>query len=385
MALAQIGFPTGERSLQPGSAPLESQGRFAFTGQGSEYFRIWVVNCFLTLATLGIYSAWAKVRRSRYLWQNTRLDGFVFDYHANPAAILRGRIIALALFASYTFAFDFSSTAGIATLVVLCLVGPWLLMRSQQFKFGNTSWRGLRFGFDGNTAEAYRVALPILLLWFSGTVVLVWFPTDFEVQGWSQIPVVLAIPWMHHRLKAYQHTRARYGDRSFSFRPARARFYLVYAKGLFLVAAGMLLATPAVGLVTKLWLDSEAEIGNWTLAGVLVGILMGLSIFVFSWPYLAARLQQIVWSATRLDEVRFHTRISARSLLGLTVKNVLLTLVTLGLYWPFASMRLAKYRIECMGMESGGSLAEIAAGTHASAVGAAGEGAADAFGLDLGL
>ena len=67
-----------------------------FTGQGSEYFRIWVVNLLLTLVTLGVYSAWAKVRTARYFRNNTRLDGHVFDYHGNPAAILRGRIIALA-------------------------------------------------------------------------------------------------------------------------------------------------------------------------------------------------------------------------------------------------------------------------------------------------
>ena len=28
-----------------------------FTGSGSEYFRIWITNTFLTIVTLGIYSA----------------------------------------------------------------------------------------------------------------------------------------------------------------------------------------------------------------------------------------------------------------------------------------------------------------------------------------
>ena len=51
----------------------------------------------LTLVTLGIYSAWAKVRKTRYFWQNTRLDGHAFDYHGDPRAILLGRIVALAL------------------------------------------------------------------------------------------------------------------------------------------------------------------------------------------------------------------------------------------------------------------------------------------------
>jgi uncharacterized membrane protein YjgN (DUF898 family) len=32
--------------------------------QRQRYFRIWIVNLLLTIATLGIYSAWAKVRRN---------------------------------------------------------------------------------------------------------------------------------------------------------------------------------------------------------------------------------------------------------------------------------------------------------------------------------
>ena len=85
---------------------------FAFTGDGAEYFRIWVVNLLLTIVTLGIYSAWAKVRKTRYFCQNTRLEGHAFDYHGDPRAILLGRIIALVLLLGYTFAFDISRATG---------------------------------------------------------------------------------------------------------------------------------------------------------------------------------------------------------------------------------------------------------------------------------
>jgi uncharacterized membrane protein YjgN (DUF898 family) len=34
---------------------------FEFTGKAGEYFGIWIVNVSLTLLTLSIYSAWAKV------------------------------------------------------------------------------------------------------------------------------------------------------------------------------------------------------------------------------------------------------------------------------------------------------------------------------------
>ena len=51
----------------------------------------------LTIVTLGVFSAWAKVRTKRYFNGNTFLDGGNFDYHASPWAILLARILVLAL------------------------------------------------------------------------------------------------------------------------------------------------------------------------------------------------------------------------------------------------------------------------------------------------
>lgn len=69
--------------------------RFSFMGSGKEYFGIWIVNVFLTIVTLGIYSAWAKVRRNRYFYGNTVLLGRAFEYHARGGQILVGRLIVL--------------------------------------------------------------------------------------------------------------------------------------------------------------------------------------------------------------------------------------------------------------------------------------------------
>ena len=62
-----------------------------FTGSALEYFRIWIVNVCLTLVTLGIFSAWAKVRKKRYFYSHTLLDGTPFQYLGMPIPILKGR------------------------------------------------------------------------------------------------------------------------------------------------------------------------------------------------------------------------------------------------------------------------------------------------------
>jgi uncharacterized membrane protein YjgN (DUF898 family) len=355
-----------------------------FTGRGDEYFRIWIVNVLLTLVTLGVYSAWAKVRRAKYFRNNTRLAGHVFDYHGDPKAILRGRLVALVLLGAYTWGFQFSKAVGLLTVIGLCVAGPWLFMRAQQFAFANTSFRGLRFGFRARASEAYWAVLPVLALWLlpevafaltSGSGWLAWTP---------ELALLLLWPVMHHQLKAYQRRNVGYADREFSFTTATLRFYGIYLKGSGLVILGFLLAGGALFLVawhrgfhTSAWLSP--------VEGLLYGLVAGLFVYIVAGPYLAARLQQVVWSRTRLGGIRFRTEIQPLPLFRIVVKNVILTVLTAGLYWPWATVALARYRVECVRVEADVSLSSLAADDRARLVAATGEGAADAFGIDIGL
>src|SRR6187549_2650949 len=91
--------PADTGAVPPTPKPLV---RISFEADGAEYFRIWITNVALTVVTLGIYSAWAKVRRQQYFYRTTRLDGSSFDYHGQPLAILKGRLVGFALFSTYS-------------------------------------------------------------------------------------------------------------------------------------------------------------------------------------------------------------------------------------------------------------------------------------------
>ena len=41
-----------------------------FNGDGKEFFGIWIFNTLLSIVTLGIYSPWAKVQNTKYLYNN---------------------------------------------------------------------------------------------------------------------------------------------------------------------------------------------------------------------------------------------------------------------------------------------------------------------------
>ena len=116
-------------------APEPRRCRLRFTGTGQEYFGIWIVNLLLTIVTLGIYSAWAKVRKLQYFYRNTQLDGSAFEYHGNPVPILKGR-------GAVAFAGDMRAgrlmgiTLGNIVMVIfsLGLLIPFAVMRLMKYK-----------------------------------------------------------------------------------------------------------------------------------------------------------------------------------------------------------------------------------------------------------
>src|SRR5215469_2805881 len=122
-----------ERSAIEAPAPTSSARApepVRFTGTRSEYFGIWIVNLLLTLITLGIYSAWAKVRRLQYFYRHTELAGSSFDFHGSPVRILVGRILALGLLFLYNYSVRLQSLWTLVIIVGLAVIMPWLLRNS---------------------------------------------------------------------------------------------------------------------------------------------------------------------------------------------------------------------------------------------------------------
>ncbi|MHB8914263.1 MAG: YjgN family protein [Thiobacillus sp.] len=340
---------------------------FQFSGKGSEYFRIWIVNLALTLLTLGIYSAWAKVRRLQYFYRHTALGGSSFDYHGDPVAILKGRIIAVALLVIYNVAGNMNPLWGLVAFVVLLIVLPWLIQRSLQFKLHNSSYRGLRFSFGGSNGQAYKN----FLLW--------------PLAGYFTLG--LLAPLAHQRVKAYQHNSSHYGTEPFFFSARAKQFYKIYLKllGLVLIMLIVLAGSIAMGMYGLSSIFSgELDVKSPKhIFGIFVIVLMFyLLAFLFIGPWFAARTQNLVWNHTALGQNPFSSHVRARDLFWLYLTNFIAIILTLGLFKPFADIRLARYRLEHMAMHPQTSLDDIHAG-QSQATTATGEESADLFDFDI--
>ena len=367
----------------------------AFTGSGSEYFRIWIVNLLLMLVTLGIYYPWAKARRLRYFMGNTLIGGQPLGFHGDPKKMFKGYALVGILFVLYSVAGEFSSIAGLVALVLVAGLWPALFKSSMQFRMANTSWRGLRFRFLGDLQGAYRAMLPLFLpgVVMVGALVFVSDETTPPLwYGYMALGVgvtVLAVgPWLLWNLKQYQHNHYGLGHLQTSFKATVGSFYLLALRVLGLAVLAVALPTAIVtGIVFGVGMgDMRMEKGAMMAAiALLPTLLVAMAVFICLKPYAIARMQNLVWTKTGNAELRFMSNLRARSLLWVTLKNWLLIIITLGLYWPFAAVALARVRLEAVSIKSRANPDLLVSQVQPREGDAAGDAAGDFFGLDVGL
>lgn len=320
--------------------------RFEFTADGREYFRIWIVNVSLTVITLGIYSAWAKVRRMRYLYGHTRLDGATFDYLAEPIKILKGRLIAAGAFAVFVGVVNFYPNYLFFVLIVFMPFFPWLINRALVFKTRNTAYRNIRFNFTGTYGNAFWVFVILLALGLTGVF----------------------YPLFVHRRKRYVYNNMRYGTASFEFTGRFAELF-----GTYFVAS--ITAAFALGIVGFL-----APLTSVALIGDLASLLIAGIFFVA----IQTAVTNYSWRNTTLGDIHLASELKFPRLFSIYASNIVLIVLTLGLYIPWAKVRLLRYRLESLSLATTGSLDDFVA-SQEEQMAAAGEEMGEVFDWDFGL
>lgn len=391
------GQSTRPRLSVGSSEPREHLLDLRFTGSGSEYFRIWIVNLLLMLVTLSLYYPWAKVRKLRYFYGNTLVDGKPLDFHGKPSKMLRGYLLVGLLALLYSVAGKFSPVAGLVAFLIVAAIWPALLKSSMQFRLANTSWRGLRFRFNGTVGGAYQAMLPLFVPGLLVVAALIGVPDQEHPPEWylAWVGVVglgglLVLPWLWFGLKKYQHENYALGQLQTELRIRPGSFYKVFLKtvGVFLavvVVVNVLFVLGSTGLAALLpsRMDSGPLVNILTMLLIIVVVLLALQIVVR--PYFASRMQNLLWSRTGNSSMRFRSKLKFRPLLMLTLKNWLLMLLTLGLYWPFAAVALTRMRLHAVIIITRVDPADLLDTARAVEGEAAGEAAGDLFGLDIGL
>lgn len=344
-----------------------------FTGTTREYFGIWIVNVLLTILTLGIYSAWAKVRRQRYFYGNTRLAGAAFEYHARPVQILVGRIIVLVLIAAYNVALNFVPVVGGLIAVGLIFAIPWFIMRGLRFSARVTSYRNVRFDHTGTYWGAFQAYILGAAL----------------IYGTAGVLAPLASQWMWN----YTLGRLRYGDRPVVCDPRIERLYRQWWLPAFVLVGGfvaLLLAAIAIFVFgATAGTEIENRFGEHAVLVVLGLIYLGLvpiiGLYLVVGVLYRAGVRNVAFNETVIDgRHALGSSIHRGRYLWITITNLLATIATLGLARPWAAIRMAAYLASVTALDTTGSLDAYLAAVKAEGA-ATGAEFMDIEGFDVGF
>jgi len=357
----------------------QQEHQFEFRGSGNEYFRIWIVNLLLSVLTLGIYSAWAKVRRLRYFYGNTVLDGSSFEYHGEPLSILKGRIIAASLILPYSLCQRSYPLVSLLFLGLFLIALPFIIVQSRRFQMRMTSWRNVRFGFDGRygTAAGTYLGLHILLPFTLG----------------------LLFPYVQFAKQRFLIGETRFGGTKFEFKATAERYYLAYVVAIgawllcvlvgVLLTAGVFFGFAAIISMSpeEIFNDPKAVFSAYSPGIIVWGGLTYLGLIASSMvpkAVVVARLTNEAFHNTRVGPHQLQCSLFVKQLLGVYFSNLLLTMLTFGLYSPWAKVRLLRYQLEHTKLIASSDMSEFAA-TESATPSATGEELGNFLDLDFGL
>lgn len=316
--------------------------RGEFRGNAREYFGIWIVNILLTIITLGIYSAWAKVRRNRYFYGNSFVDGHSFDYHARGLQILIGRVIVVVYIVIYNVLLTFSPIAGIVVGLLMLFLLPWVVMRSMRFNARVTSYRNIRFDFTGKTWGAFVAII-------GGGLV-------------SLLSLGILAPFASRWLHRYMFNNLRYGDREFITDPKLGSLYRVWLPAFIIFLVGAAIGLGLGSLVFFSFMgaglagDDELQL-IIAIYGVVIPTLLIISI---AGIFYRIGVRNVVMNATVFDgRHKLFSDLGRRRYFWIVLSNFIVSVLTLGLMRPWAAVREQRYTMEHSGIMVDGQLDDV--------------------------
>lgn len=339
-----------------------------FTGFGSEYFRIWIVNLLLTLVTLTMYWPFARARRMAYFHKNTLVGSDALAFHADPWKMFRGYLLVLLMllvlggvyFGASTFMSELAWLP-LLPMLVLAVLWPALWHSSLMFRLRHTSWRGVQFEFKGSLLGAYGVLLPL----FVPPILMVVGGASAETADLVLTTVVflLMFPWLIARIQTFKYSGYVFTAQRTTLAEGKITGAL-YVIGLQMIGGVLILSLVAYGMFLFILLvgavmDVLGAMGGakglspmMTSGAGLICLALPLVLL----PYFKTRLQNLLWGNTRSDHVLIHSKLRFRDMFKVNLVNWVLIVVTLGFYWPFAAVRLARVRLEAMAVEVHGDV-----------------------------
>lgn len=328
--LPPISAATPEMTTQEVKTPSYRTSTVEFSGKGGEFFGIWIVNILLTIVTLGIYSAWAKVRTQQYFFGHTKVDGHAFRYLATPIQILKGRLLAFAVIAVFSLLTQLIPVFALVFALAAIFVMPWLLVQGIKFNLRMTAYRNVRFGFHGTYGGAFLnfIVFPIIAVF----------------------TFYLLMPYVLKRMDKFVYENVSFGGRKMQVNTIGGTYYEAVFKAFFATLGAFIVFAIVLAIfagITGLAIPS----GDVSALGGVMAIVFG-AVYILGYVLVIALSQAIyratirnhVFASSELEGVaKFKSSVDVFDYCILLASNYLMIAFSLGLTYPVAKVRHAAY------------------------------------------
>ncbi|GJL54615.1 MAG: membrane protein [Nitrospirales bacterium] len=299
-----------------------------FWGNGRSLFGIFIMNSFLTIITLGIYSFWGRVRVRAFLNSQTSFASTRFAYHGTGTELFTGWVKAMLVFGVPYLSISALPyfwqqvppyiPQSIAGLLFLCFI-PVAVVGAHRYRMSRTSLRNIRFSFRGTVSDYTK-------LWLKGAVL-------------TTLTLGLYYPFFENARRHYLVTQSQFGNHSFGYDGTGKDLFAIYTKSAVLYLMTITLASSITLAVVTVYLSMPlSDMATIMFASSALPFIAGIGLIV-PWLYLQAARQCFFWNHTRLGEARFFSTVTAWKIFELRIGHLFLLVSTLGLAWPWVQVR----------------------------------------------
>jgi uncharacterized membrane protein YjgN (DUF898 family) len=386
-------LPYGKISYDPGktapdSEPDLEQVRVEYVPRPG-LLGITISNWLLNIVTLSIWRFWGKTRVRRHIWSCIHVNGEPLDYTGRGIELFLGAlfvflvlvlpIIVISSVMNLALGQDHPALALIQVFILLGVAALWgaAIYRARRYQLSRTLWRGIRGTLDGSTVSFTLLHLGSIL-------------ARVLTLGWST-------PTFNLKLQRRLVGDVKFGNKAFCFDGRSGPLYPGYAACWFLTLIAIALLFVAVGMTASgiFRLGAPTELGDilnshkpvdpstqarmaLTAFSIVAGAIVSYFILLpLVWTIYVATEMRVFASYTSLESTKFRLEATRWSLFGLTVGNLLISILTLSVGMPFVYQRTVRYFCDRLTVE--GTIDFSTVKQSDAAIGRYGEGLAATF------
>jgi uncharacterized membrane protein YjgN (DUF898 family) len=279
---------------------------FIFTGSGFSYCKLWLISVLVCMVSVGILYPWARARSLSYLYQHTYFNDINFQCHANSKRIYFLQFLLVTCMALLGVSFLYSSIYFVIALIVFVCAFPYYQFKCNELQYGKFLFCGFGIRPDTTLKDTYITRL-------------VW-PVLFFLTAGFLIPY---LAFNNHYARLQKKIIDKY-EFTFSANPKQ---YFPLLRSLLIME---LLISACV-----YW---RQHFSVYILFAIILGAILCVLIH---WRVV---LENMRWNNLNSAVGYFKCSWNFSSYGTVVLQNLIFCILTLGLYWPWAKINIAKYK-----------------------------------------